>query len=114
MTWQNTHTWMNWRSDSSWRNGATLWCRATNPADLLKTFADWGLRDKRPSQFLVRPKSYRHQLAKDTNVVHEIHSRSCNPDSEQFFRSALRGHDLPFQWFGGKHSIHSRYAGSGR
>ena len=33
---------------------------------------------------------------------------------ERLFRCALRGHGLPFQWLGGKHSIHSRYAGSGR
>jgi hypothetical protein len=72
MTGYNTHTWMNWRSDSSWRNGATLWCRAKNPADVLKTFVAWDLRNKRPSQFLVRPKSYRHQLTADTNVAHEI------------------------------------------
>src|ERR1700693_4982486 len=62
-------------------NFATLRCRrrAKNPADLLKTFADWDLRDKRPSQFLVRLKSYRHQLAADANVAHEIHSSFCNP-----------------------------------
>jgi hypothetical protein len=33
---------------------------------------------------------------------------------ERLFRCALRGHGLQIQWLGGKHSIHSRYAGSGR
>src|SRR5947207_15963026 len=102
MTWKNTHLWMNWRSGSSWRNGAPLWCRAKNPADLLKAFVDWSLRNKRPSQFLVRPKSYRHQLAADTNVAHEIGSSFCNPDSERFFRPALRGQGLPFRRIGGQ------------
>jgi hypothetical protein len=59
MTWKNTHTWMNWRSDSSRRNGATLRCRAKNSADLLKTFVDWGLRNKRPEQKKVFPRIHR-------------------------------------------------------
>jgi glycosyltransferase involved in cell wall biosynthesis len=55
-----------------------------------------GLRNKRPSQFLVRPKSNRHQLAADTNVAREIRSSFCNPDSERFSRPTLRGRRLLF------------------
>ena len=109
MTCKNTNAWKSWRSDSSRRNGATLWCRATNPADLLKIFVGWGLPNKRPSQFQVRPKSYRHQVARDTNVAHEIHTSVCDPDSEQFFRPALRGHGLPFRRISSKRSAYSRH-----
>jgi len=87
-------------------------CRAKNPADLLKAFVDWSLRNKRPSQFLVRPKSYRHQLAADTNVAHEIGSSFCNPDSERFFRPALRGQGLPFRRIGGQRAACSRSFGA--
>jgi DNA-directed RNA polymerase len=86
---------MNLRNDSSRRNDATLRCRAKNPADLLKTFVDWGLRNKRLTQKNLLAKDTRA----DTNVAHEIHSNFCDPDSERFFRPC---NGLPFRRISGE------------
>jgi hypothetical protein len=107
MTCKNTNAWKRWRSGSSRRNGVTLWCRARNPADLLKTFVDWGLRYKRLSQ----TNSLAMAIGSDTNMAHEIHTSVCDPDSEQFFRRALRGHGLPFRRISNKRSAYSRHTG---
>ena len=101
MTWKNTHTWMNWRSDSSRRNGTTLRCRAKkSPADLLKTFVDWGLRNKRLTQKNLLAKDTRADtMGSDTNTAHEISSSFCDPDSERFFRPC---NGLPFRRISGE------------
>src|SRR4029077_12048424 len=118
MTWKNTHPWMNRRSDSSRRNGATLWCRAKNPADLLKTFVDWGISRLLKAKFFrvlrnnrLRQKILHPMVIGDTNMDHEIHTSVCDPDSEQFFRPALRGHRLPFRRISSKRSAYPRYTG---
>ena len=90
MTCKNTNAWKSWRSRSSRRNGATLWCRAKNPADLLRHSSTGArllkakffriLRNKRLSQTNLHP-----MVIGDTNVDHEIHTSICDPDSEQFF-----------------------------
>ena len=41
----------------------------------------------------------------DTNMEHEIHTSVCDPDSEQFFRPALRGHGLPFRRISSKRAV---------
>ena len=45
----------------------------------------------------------------DTNMEHEIHTSVCDPDSEWFFRPALRGHGVPFRRISSKRSAYSRH-----
>ena len=47
----------------------------------------------------------------DTNRKNEIHTSVRDPDSEQFFRPALRGHGLPFRRIRRKRSAYSRHTG---
>lgn len=115
MTCKNTNAWKSWRSGSSRRNAATLWCRAKNPADLLKTIRRLGLsrllkakffrvlRNKRLSQTTLHS-----MVIGDTNVEHEIHTSVCDPDSEQFFRLCYR---LPFRRISNKRAVYSRHTG---
>ena len=120
MTWKNTHTRMNWRSDSSRRNGVALCCGVKNPANLLKTFVGWYSRNKWPERQKFVAVPINSNMNSGSGVSRGPISRRYEsvrhfcvyPYFNRLFRS-LRSHGLPFRRISNKRSAYSRHTGCG-
>src|SRR5215470_19790318 len=106
---------MNWRRDSSQRNGAALCCGAKNSADL-KTFVGWYSRNKWPEgqKFVAVPIDSdmnsgsgvsRGPISRGYESMGNFCTYSC---FERLFLAALRGHGVQFRRHTAKCAISAR------
>src|SRR5206468_11360594 len=115
MIWKETNLCKRWRSCSSRRKSAPVWCRAKILAALAITFVEECLRNKwlDKKNFLAMPI---HSDMKAGGVSRGSMCRNYEGVGhssvylyfERLFRPALRGHGLSFQWDSGECSVFSR------